>query len=178
MLLPLVDPSSDRLERCLLYAEAGTYVGDEIQGRAWYDFVHNSLTSIFNKAAPDTSQVFTFTSSNGTIPIRMGDPGPLPLHVIIVLRSSRFTFPDGDSQFVTLTKPHQIVLFRVDTAARGQGVILVYLQAPKPSGKFVAQETLVVRSTQVNKIAVIITLAAGLVLVALWSRRLFRRRTS
>jgi hypothetical protein len=178
MLLPLVDPSSDRLERCLLYAEAGAYVGDEIQGRAWYDFVHNSLTSIFNKAAPDTSQVFTFTSSNGTIPIRMGDPGPLPLHVIIVLRSSRFTFPSGDSQFVTLTKPHQIVLFRVDTAARGQGVILVYLQAPKPSGKFVAQETLVVRSTQVNKIAVIITLAAGLLLVALWSRRLFRRRTS
>jgi hypothetical protein len=35
---------------------------------------------------------------------------------------------------------------------------------------------LVVRSTAVNPIALIITISAGLVLVALWSRRLFRRR--
>lgn len=178
MLLPLVDPASDRMERFLLYAEGGGYVGDEIHGREWYDFVHNSLTSIFNKAAPDTSQIFTFTSGVGTIPISLGDPGPLPLHVVIVLRSSRFTFPSGNAQFVTLTRPHQIVLFRVGTTGGGQWPILVYLQAPKPSGRYVAQETLLVRSTQVNKIAVIITVAAGLVLVALWSRRLFRRRTS
>jgi hypothetical protein len=95
-----------------------------------------------------------------------------------VLRSSRFTFPDGDTQYVTLTRPHQIVLFRVKAIGGGQGAVLVEMRAPKPSGRLVAQETLVVRSTQVNKIAVIISLAAGLVLVALWSRRLLRRRTS
>jgi hypothetical protein len=178
MLLPLMDPANDRLDRCLLYAEAADYLNDEIHGRAWYDLVHNTLTSIFNKAAPDTSQIFTFTSGSGTIPMRMGDPGPLPLHTVIVLRSSRFTFPDGDTQYVTLTRPHQIVLFRVKAIGGGQGAVLVEMRAPKPSGRLVAQETLVVRSTQVNKIAVIISLAAGLVLVALWSRRLLRRRTS
>ena len=178
MLLPLVDPLSERLDRCLLYSEAGGYVGDELHGRAWYDFVHNTLMSIFDKAAPDTSQVFTLTSEAGTIPIGMGDPGPLPLHVVLVLRSSRFTFPDGETKSVTLTRPDQIVPFRVDTTAGGQGVIQVYVRAPRPSGIYVTTRTLVVRSTQLNTIAVIITLAAGLVLVALWSRRLFRRRTS
>jgi hypothetical protein len=46
-----------------------------------------------------------------------------------------------------------------------------------PNGQIVSQRTLVVSSTALNPIALIITAGAGLVLVALWSRRLFRRRT-
>ena len=103
-------PLTDQLERDLLYSEAGQYVGDEIHGRAWYDQVHSVTTGIFARAAPNTSQVFTFTSRAGTIPLQMGDPGPTPLKVIVVLRSSKYTFPDGDTQtswkqVVVLTGP-------------------------------------------------------------------------
>jgi hypothetical protein len=175
------DLLSDELDRDLLYAEAGQYVGDEIHGRAWYDQVHAVTTGIFARAAPNTSQVFTITSKAGTIPLQMGDPGPTPLKMIVVLRSSKYTFPDGDTQtswkqVVVLAHAHQIVPVRVEATASGQGAIEVFVRAP--SGLIVSQGAVIVRSTAINRIALIITLAAALVLAALWSRRLFRRRTS
>jgi hypothetical protein len=174
----LIGPQSvpDQLERDLLYSEAGQYVGDEIHGRAWYDQVHAFVSGVFARAAPDTSQAFTFTSRTGTIPIRMGDPGSTPLKMILILRSARFTFPNGDAQAVTLTHANQIVPFQVEANASGQGAIEVIVRAP--SGRIVSQEALFVRSTSVSRIALIITAVAALGLAALWSRRLFLRRTS
>jgi hypothetical protein len=166
----------DQLDRNLLFAEAGQYVGDEVHGRAWYDQVHGVVSGVFARAAPDTSQAFTFTSRIGTIPIRMGDPGSTPLKMILILRSARYTFPNGDEQAVTLTHANQIVPFQVEANASGQGAIEVIVRAP--SGRIVSQEALFVRSTSVSRIALIITAVAALVLAALWSRRLFLRRTS
>ena len=45
-----------------------------------------------------------------------------------------------------------------------------------PDGVELSRAELVVRSTAINPIALAITIGAGLILVALWSRRLFRRR--
>ena len=45
-----------------------------------------------------------------------------------------------------------------------------------PDGVELSRAMLVVRSTAINPIALALTIGAGLVLVALWSRRLFRRR--
>jgi len=47
-----------------------------------------------------------------------------------------------------------------------------------PNGIVIAQAELIVRSTAINPIALVITVGAGLVLVGLWSRRLFRRRNT
>ena len=175
-MLVSASPLPDRLERNLLYAEAGQYVGDEIHGRAWYDQVHAFVSGVFARVAPDTSQTFTLTSDTGTVPIRMGSPGRTPLKVTVELRSARFTFPDGDRQTVTLAQADQIVPFRVESTASGQGAIEVIVRAP--SGRIANQGALLVRSTTVNRIALIITAGAALLLAALWSRRLFRRPTS
>jgi hypothetical protein len=77
---------------------------------------------------------------------------------------------------VTLTEPNQIVTFKATALAAGQSTIQVVLRAP--SGRPIQQTTLTVRSTSVNRIAVAVMVAAALVLVVLWSRRLFRRPTS
>jgi hypothetical protein len=175
-MLAAPNPLSDQLDRDLLFAQAGQYVGDELAGRAWYDHVHTTLTAIFDRASPDPRQVFTFTSSSGTILLQMGDPGPTPLRMTVVLRSSKFTFPDGDQRFLILARPHQIVTFRAEATSSGPGAIQVFVRAP--SGLYVSQEPVIVRSTAVSRIAIIITAAAALLLAALWSRRLFRRRTT
>jgi uncharacterized protein DUF6049 len=169
-------PLPDRLERNLLYAEAAEYVGGELAGLAWIDQVDRLTESTFARAVPDTSQVFTFTSRTGTIPLRMGDPGETPLRVVVQLRSARLRFPQGAERTVTLARPNQIVTFLVEATATGQSSIQVVVRAP--SGRPIQLGTLVVRSTAVNRIALIVTLAAALALVALWSRRLFRRPTS
>ena len=175
-MLVQASPIPDRLSRDLLYAESAAYLGNEGSGRAWIDNVNNETRDVFSHAVPDTSQTFTFLSESASIPLRMGDPGDLPITFIVQLRSSRFRFPDGDRQRVTLTEPNQIVTFKATALAAGQSTIQVVLRAP--SGRPIQQTTLTVRSTSVNRIAVAVMVAAALVLVVLWSRRLFRRPTN
>jgi hypothetical protein len=175
-MVPATSPIPDRLTRNLFYAEAAEYLFDETDGGAWVNEVNRATGDAFARATPDTSQVFTFTSRTGTIPLRMGDPGPTPLTVILELRSAQFRFPDGDRQTVTLSEPDQIVTFRATATTTGQSQIQVIVRAP--SGRPIQQQVLVVRTTAVNRIALIITVGAALVLVALWSRRYIRRPTA
>jgi hypothetical protein len=174
----LVEPTPlpDRLGRGLLHAESAAYLGDESAGRAWIDHVNEVTHEVFSRAVPDTSQVFTFLSETASIPLRMGDPGTLPIRFTLQLRSNRFRFPGGDQQVVTLTQPNQIVTFDATALASGQGTIQVVLRAP--SGRAIRQTTLTVRSRSVNRIALLVTGAAALVLIGLWSRRLFKRPTT
>jgi hypothetical protein len=174
----LVEPTPlpDRLGRDLLYAESGEYLGNETAGRVWIDHVNQVTHDVFSRAVPDTSQVFTFLSDTASIPLRMGDPGALPIRFSLQLRSNRFRFPGGDRQTVTLTQPNQIVTFDATALASGQGTIQVVLRAP--SGRAIRQTTLNVSSRSVNRIALLVTGAAALILVGLWSRRLVKRRTT
>jgi hypothetical protein len=175
-MLSLANPLANRLSRNLLYAESVAYLGAEESGRLWIDHVHDRAFETFEAAAPDTSQVFTFLQRSGTIPIQMGDPGPTPIRVMLQLRSAQFQFPDGDQQTVTLTQPDQIVTFHATATTSGRSQIQVIVRAP--SGRPIEQGILVVRTTAVNRIALIITVAAALVLVALWSRRYLQRPTT
>ena len=172
----LVNPSRvpDRMGRDLLYAESAAFLGNEDAGRAWIDQVNAVTGAVFSRAVPDSSQVFTFTAETGSIPLIMGDPGDLPIRFTVQLRSNRLRFPDGARQTVTLTRPNQIVTFRATAKAAGQGQIQVIVRAP--SGRPIRQTTLIVRSTAVNHIALAVTVAAALLLLALWSRRFFSRR--
>ncbi|MGZ5212411.1 MAG: hypothetical protein ACXWEJ_03680 [Actinomycetota bacterium] len=169
-------PLPDRLGRELLYAESAAYLGNESAGQARIDHVSEVTHDVFSRAVPDTSQVFTFLSQTASIPLRMGDPGTLPIRFTLQLRSNRFRFPGGDQQTVTLTQPNQIVTFDATALASGQGTIQVVLRAP--SGRAIRQTTLTVSSRSVNRIALLVTAAAALVLVGLWSRRLLKRPTT
>jgi len=169
-------PIPDRLASDLLYAESAEYLGNEFAGRAWIDQVNRITEDMFARAVPDTSQVFTFTAQTGTIPLLMGEPAALPLRFTLQLRSNRFRFPDGAQQSLTLSEPDQIVTFQATALASGQGTIQVIVLAP--SGRPIGQTHLTVRSTSVNHIAVAVTVVAALILVGLWSRRLFRRPTA
>ncbi len=171
------DPEPDRLERDLLIAESGVYVGNEDAGRAWIDHVHDSVSGFFLLAQPQASQEFTITSRDGTIPLRMGDPGSTPVKVVIQLRSPWFDFPDGSTQTVTLDHPNQIVSFRVEATAGSQGHPIQMLVSA-PSGRLLFQEPLVVRTAAVSRIALLITVLAAAGLVILWARRIVRRRRS
>ena len=169
-------PIPDRLARSLLYAESAEYLGNELTGRAWIDQVDRVTEGVFARAVPDTSQAFTFTSETGTIPLLMGDPAALPIRFTLQLRSNRFRFPGGDQQSVTLAEPNQIVTFQATAIAAGQGTIQVIVRAP--SGRPIGQTQMTVRSTSVNHVAVAVTAVAALILIGLWSRRLFRRPTT
>ncbi|MGH2539396.1 MAG: DUF6049 family protein [Actinomycetota bacterium] len=174
----LVDPSPqpDRLERNLLYAQAGQYVAEPLVGRRWYDQVNAATDSIFRRVLPDVQQAFLMTSTEGSLPLRMGDPGPTPLTVRVQLRSSSFDFPGGGLQTVTLTGPDQIVTF--DVVAKASGPQTIRVKTKAPSGRDLGDDqNLAVRTTAVNAVALWITAGAGVLLLLLWSRRFVRRLT-
>lgn len=165
---------ADRLHRWLQYAEASQYVDNEGSGRMWIRAVNDVIDRTFSRLKPDTARVLTFTSRTGTIPLRMGDPGGRVLNVKIELASGRVDFLDGNVRPIRLDQANQVVTFRAEVKAAGPSNIDVLVTSP--TGQILTRGVLVVRSTAVNPIALIITAGAGLVLIGLWSRRLFRRR--
>ena len=164
----------DRLRRALLTAEASQYLPSEGSGHVWIDAVNRVVDRTFDRLAPDTSRVLTFTSRSGTIPLRMGDPGGRILDVRVELASGRVEFLEGNKRTVRLERPDQVITFPVEVKAAGPSRIEVVVRSP--DGVELSRAVLLVRSTAVNPIALLITIGAGLSLVALWSRRLFRRR--
>jgi hypothetical protein len=169
-------PEVGRLHRAILYAESSQYLGREEAGRTWIAAAAAVTARTFREIAPDTSRVLTFTSRNGRIPLRMGDPGDRVLRIRVELRSQRVDFLDTGVRTVVIDAPGEQVTFDAELKAAGRSPIEVFVRTP--SGRLVARRVLVVSSTAVNPIALIITVCAGLVLVGLWSRRLFRRRTT
>jgi hypothetical protein len=172
------DPTPAQLDTDLLYAEWGGYLGvlGEQAGRVWIDHAHEVTEGIFARVRPQTAEVFTFTSATGTIPLRMGDPGDTPLKIVVQLRSAWFRFPEGPTQIVTLTRPNQVVSFRVTATAGGQAHP-IQLLVRAPSGRPLDQpKTLVVRTAAVSRVALVITVLAALGLAVLWARRLLRVR--
>ena len=166
---------ADRLRRSLLYAEASQYVENESSGRMWIDAVNAVIDDTFEELSPDTTDVLTFLSRSGTIPLRMGDPGDRVLNVRVQLASARVEFLDDDQRDVRLDEPDQVVTFDAEVKAAGPSSVEVFVLAP--NGAILSRQVLVVRSTAINSIALIITIGAGLLLVGLWSRRFFRRRS-
>ena len=167
-------PVPQELTNDVYYAESASYVADWEAGTSWLNAVYAATQQAFDSVKPQVGQGFTFTSGEGTIPLLMGDPGPIPLRVTIQLQSSQFEYPDGDEQTVLLERPDQVVTFRVVAKAAGQNPILVDVTAP--NGDEIGEpQAIVVRSTAVNHIALLVTLAAAGVLALLYSRRWFRR---
>jgi hypothetical protein len=171
----LTQPSPvPELTNDVYYAESASYVTDWEAGTSWLNAVYAATQQAFDSVKPQVGQGFTFTSGEGTIPLLMGDPGPIPLRVTIQLQSSQFEYPGGDEQTVLLERPDQVVTFRVVAKAAGQNPILVDVTAP--NGDEIGEpQAIVVRSTAVNHIALLVTLAAAGVLALLYSRRWFRR---
>lgn len=173
-LLPGDTALADELSQDLLYAESGMYVGDPEAGRRWTDAVHARTEGIFARAAPAPGQAFTLASGNATIPLLLpGSQGP-SMAVQIELQSSQLRFPDGAVREATIGSEDRFVVFRVQATGAGQIPVRVLVRAP--NGRVLSQSTLVVRSTAFNRIALAITAAAALALVALWLRRLIARR--
>jgi hypothetical protein len=163
-----------QLRDAILRSLAAEYVGNEPEGSAWLEHVRSITERAFESTSPQVEQLFTFTSREGTIPLRLGDPGDVPLAVSIQLQSSQFEFPNGDTQTVVLEGPNQIVTFDVVARASGRNPIRVVVSSP--SGRAIDLQTIAVQTTAVSGIALGITVVAAAGLVLLYTRRWWRRR--
>jgi hypothetical protein len=166
----------DRLETLLLLAESGQYLSDPGDGLALIARVHEAVSTVFDSVTVDTADEITLTSRTGSgIPVTVRNGADVPLRVHVTLESPFLrTSPSTDLEL----RPSEArtVTFRVD--ARSTGRFEANLHVLAPAGRIIAKRQLVIRSTVYNRIALVITIAAAMVLLALWARRFIPRRTS
>jgi Family of unknown function (DUF6049)/Glycosyl hydrolase family 57 len=174
----LVAPSTepDRLANLLLLAESGQFLSDQATGSSFVEYARGALAAVFGAVRPDAGQVITLTSSSGTgIPIRVTNGNSLPLRVIVRLVSPHLR-GTPQSGMVLAAQSTQTVDFDVRLATTGRFPVRV--EVTSPSGGVINQDTLIVRSTAYNRIALIITIGAAALSLLIWARRFVPRRTS
>lgn len=172
----LVEPSTEpaRLDTLLLLAESREYLSSPDGGMAFIDAVRSAVGTVFQAVTVDSVDEITLTSRTGAgVPVTVNNAADETLRVSVLLESPHLVsaasqdleLPPGESQSVT---------FRVDP--RSTGRFEVRLTVVAPGGRLLFEDTLTLRSTVYNRIALAITIAAAIVLLALWVRRFLPRR--
>jgi hypothetical protein len=174
----LVAPSEapDRYDNLLLYAESRQFLSNPDDGLAFIDAVRDAVGRVFGGISVDLPAVITLTSSNGSnVPVTVTNASDQALRVGVQLESQHLrNQPSLDLQLQP--GESRLVTFVVDV--RSTGRFEVNLQVVAPGGRIIEQQAFIVRSTVYNRVALLITLAAALVLVVLWARRLVARLRS
>jgi hypothetical protein len=123
-----------------------------------------------------TERTVTFTSQRAAIPVTVLSSAPYPVTVVVTLSSDKFTFPDGNTQRLTLVHPTTSV--RMTAQARTSGDRLpIDVTLHTPDGQvLIAHAVLTVHSTEISFVGVALTVLAGAVLLVWWVRTWRRSR--
>ncbi|MGA9162644.1 MAG: DUF6049 family protein [Actinomycetota bacterium] len=171
----MLPPSSlepDRLDTMLLLAEARQFLTSTTDGLAFIEAARESVRATIDDLALDTVPSVTLTSESGGIPVTVSNEGEHSLRFSVRLVSqwireeptAEVELGPGDSQTL-----------RLQAELRSTGRFPVLVQMVSPSGRPIGHEALIVRSTAYNRVALLITIGAALVLVGLWAKRFVRR---
>ncbi len=135
-----------------------------------------SFDSTTGQVTLATERTVTFTAQRAAIPVTVLSSAPYPVTVVVTLTSDKFTFPDGNSQRLTLVHPTTSV--RVTAQARTSGDRLpIDVTLHTPDGQvLIAQTVLTVHSTEISFVGVALTVLAGAVLLFWWVRTWRRSR--
>jgi hypothetical protein len=180
----LAEPSTrpEEYDRMLLLAESRQYLSDPAAGLAFIAAVRDSVGAVLGGITVEAVEEITLASSTGAgIPVTVHNGADEALQVTVRLESQHLL--NAPSQDLRLAAgASQTVTFRVDTRSTGRFTVKVQVSAPEGSCPeqrcILAELPLNVRSTVYNRIALAVTIAAAVVLLALWARRLLPRRTS
>ncbi|MEX2101471.1 MAG: DUF6049 family protein, partial [Actinomycetota bacterium] len=166
-------PLPEQLEDRVLLAEAAEFLDDPDGGLAVLGSVDARVGSEMGRITPGVSPVVTLTSRNARIPLTVANDGTESVSVVVGLESPQLE--QLAAREVNELEPGETrdLVFDVRLKTTGQFPLRVVVRAP--TGRPVSEATMIVRSTGYSTIALVITIGAALVLVALWVRRFFRR---
>ena len=174
-MLPEASVEPQRLDTMLLLAEARQFLSSTNDGLAFIAAVRNSVKGTVNDLSLDTVSSVSLSSNSGGIPVTVSNAGRRSLEVFVRLVAPQLR--GTPSERVELG-PGQSETLRLQTQLRSTGRFPVQVQMLAPDGRPIQDQTLIVRSTAYNRIALLITLGAAVILVAVWARRFLPRRTT
>jgi hypothetical protein len=167
-MLPESSLEPARLETMLLLAEARQYLNSTTEGLAFIEAVRRSVRAAVDDLALETVDSVTLTSDSGGIPVTVSNEGPHSLEFSVQLVSTRIR--EEPATPVRLA-PGESETLQLQASLRSTGRFEVHVLMVSPSGRLIGETQIVVRSTAYNRIALLITIGAALVLLLLWGRR-------
>ncbi len=121
------------------------------------------------------TRTVTLTARTGRVPVTITSQFPAPVNVVMEVRSSNLTFPNGTRFALQLTTREHSVAIPVRSLTSGATTLTITLTAPG-SGTVLRSEQLSIHSTAISGVAIAISAAALAVLAAWWARAALRRR--
>jgi hypothetical protein len=178
----VIDPSPTplELERNLGLATAGTFIDDQEGGARFIASVRLAIERTY-EGMTVLEQRITLASANGVIPVVVDNATGHRLRVRIRLVSDRaLDFPGGGYRDLVLDTQETAIRFPVHAQTTGLfSVKIQVLSASEQSSRdVVAESRLLVRSTAYNRVALFVTIGAGVFLLVWWGRRFVPRRRS
>jgi Family of unknown function (DUF6049) len=164
-----------RLDTMLLLAEARQFLTATTDGLAFIAAVRDSVRSIVDELTLDTVSSVTLSSDSGTIPVTISNAGQRSLKVFVRLLAPQLRSAPGEPVHLG---PGQSETVRLPARLRSTGRFEVTVQLLAPDDRPLEEASLIVRSTAYNRVALLITIGAALMLVAVWARRFLPRRTT
>jgi hypothetical protein len=165
----------------LQLAQGGTFVGNPALGDRFVEAVHGAIARTYGRVHPPAAgTLITLTSRSGTLPITVRNDSPYELQVQVrLIADRRLLFPHGNMILVRL-QPRANTAFRFAVRAQttGRFPMKVQVLGPDAHGAPMAESQMVIRSTAYNRVALLVTVGAGLFLLGWWGRRFLPRRKS
>jgi hypothetical protein len=157
-----------RLETMLLLAEARQYLTSPTEGLAFIDAARRGVRETVDDLALETVGSVALTSDSGGIPVTVSNEGPHSLRFLVQLVSTRIR--EEPAKSVRLG-PGESETLQLQASLRSTGRFEVHVLMVSPSGRLIGETQIVVRSSAYNRIALLITIGAALVLLLMWARR-------
>jgi hypothetical protein len=172
-------PLVERLQTQLLLAESSAFVSDPDRGRLFVDSAYAVIQQTYKRILISPTPV-TLTSRQGSIPVTLRNQTGYTIRVkIVLLADRRVSFVKGDTVAITLQASQRTLLFPVRAETTGRFPVKVQVQTPVTTGpQTIAEAEVLVRSTAYNRVALVLTIGAGLFLLGWWGRRFLPRRRS
>jgi hypothetical protein len=175
-----------RLAGDLLTAEAGTFVASPALGLAYIARVDGPQGVIRRTYAqvspPPDGRILTLPSRNGALPFTITNGSKYTLHVRVVIgggdKRLRFTPNTLPHTGCCLTLPPNASVNekQIHADAASTGRFVTFLRITTPGGERIASSKIVIRSTAYDRVALLITVGAGLFMAVWWGRGFLRRR--
>ncbi|HUG86016.1 MAG TPA: DUF6049 family protein [Euzebya sp.] len=173
------DPAPDSYAESLLAAAALGYRQPEYRaaGDARSEEVLMRLAQLTDAVAVLPSAPITLTAATGEVPVTLTNSGDVPVRVRIQLDSTRFDFPAGDSQELTLQPESAQQLGFLARARNPGGFAAITVTVQDVTDRVTLTQTRIsVRSTAFPVVGVIAIVGGGLVLLVWGVRQSLRRR--
>ncbi|HEX2266961.1 MAG TPA: DUF6049 family protein, partial [Actinomycetota bacterium] len=170
----------DQLDDRLLLAATTASAGSTRMGLQFLDSVQAAIRRTYD-GVEVSEGVVTLTSRQGFIPVTLRNNSGVPLRVRVKLVADlSVAFVSGNSRQILLPPAERTLTFAVRAKTTGRFPVRVQVRTPGPDGtaETITQSEVVVRSTVYNRLALFLTIGAGIFLLAWWGRRFFQRARS